>query len=77
MLAIMGCVLLSYLHHSQAGRQAVNAGLGLWKYGISGAVMANKKVSVILNREKNTEGGQTSMAGSRRVFSIVNNGFCV
>lgn len=49
-------------------------------YGdISGAVMANKKkLSVILNREKkNTEGGQTSMAGSRRVFGIVNNGFSV
>ena len=33
---------------------------------ISGAVIANKKLSVILNRENNTEVGQTSMAPTIR-----------
>lgn len=61
---------------SLPGRQSVSQ--SAQDYGnISGAVMANKKLSVILNREKNTEGGQTSMAGSGRVFGIVNNGFSV
>lgn len=78
MLAIMCCALRGYRHYSQAGRQAGKQSMQDEVCGnISGAVMANKKLSVILNREKNTEGGQTSMAGSRRVFSIVNNGFSV
>lgn len=44
-----------------ASRQSVNAGLHLWN--ISGAVMANKKLSVILNRDKNTEGVKRQWQG--------------
>ena len=44
---------------------------------ISGAVIANKKLSVIRNRENNTEVGQTSMAPTIREAGIViNNGSC-
>lgn len=44
---------------------------------ISGAVMANKKLSVILNREKNTEGvkRQWQGVGERLVLSIMDSLF--
>lgn len=51
--------LLGYLHCSRAISQCRTATRG----NISGAVMANKKLSVILNRETNTEGVKRQWRG--------------
>lgn len=59
-----------------APRQSVNAGLHACG-NISGAVMANKKLSVVVNREKNTEGvkRQWQGVGECLVWSIMDSLF--